>query len=214
MTTLNTGYSPLGEALKGTDSEGTLINGDKLGLVVEFKTFSQDVRRRGSPTRPSQGISIYAVLLRNTSGGVLLPKRMALLSATAGYKPLQEAINYASSRGERNCVLVDPWLPSAGVAANDLFWGIVGGPAIVLTPIAGSAFAGDIAVGNHLVATTGTTTGATTSGRLGNVTIANATDAQGAYDAMASVGRALSARTTGETNADLLVYFNNRAFNR
>lgn len=214
MTILNTGYSPLGEALKGTDSEGNLINSDKLGLVVEFKTFSQDVRRRGSPTRPSQGISIYAVLLRNTSGGVLLPKRMALLSATAGYKPLQEAINYASSRGERNCVLVDPWLPSAGVAANDLFWGIIGGPAIVLTPIAGSAFAGDIAVGNHLVATTGTTTGATTSGRLGNVTIANATDAQGAYDAMSSVGRALSARTTGETNADLLVYFNNRAFNR
>lgn len=214
MTTLNTGYMGLGETLQGTDSGANLINSDKLGLVVEFKTFAQDVRRRGTPTRPGFGASIFAVLLRNTSGAALLPKRMALLSATAGYKPLQEAINYASARGERNSVLIDPWLASAGVAANDIFWGIIGGPAIVKTPIAGSAFAGDIAVGNWLVNTTGTTTGATTSGRLGNITVANATDAQGAYDASAAVGRALSARTTGETDADLLVYFNSRAFNR
>lgn len=204
----------LGNVLDGLDDAGNLANESMLGSIYHFPTFTSSANQRGNKARPGGGRMITAVLLRNTSGLTLLGKRLGLLDTTAGYGGCKNVVGYASARAERKVVLIDPWLPSTGVADDECFWGIIAGPAIVLTPIAGSGFGGaDIAVGGPLIATTGTTTGVTTSGRVGNPAIANATDAQGAFDqAIALLGRALSARTTGETASDLLVDWNIQTF--
>lgn len=203
----------LGEVLAGTDANGNLINDHWLGACFQFPTFTATGNQRGNKTRPGGGRAITAVCLRNTSGLTLLGKRFGLIDLTAGWEGVKSVYGYATVRPNRNIVLIDSWLPSTGVPDDGIFWGIIAGPALVLTPMAGADQVGDIAVGSPLVNSTGTTTGATTSGRVALASIANATDAQGAFDqAGALVGRALSARTTAETNSDLLVDLNIRVF--
>lgn len=196
----------LGQTLTGKDSDGNLFHTDKLGLIYEFPTFNASGDNRGQKARPGGGRQIRAVLLRNTSGFTLLGGRLGLLDTTAGYGGVQNVVGYAAALAPFGVVVIDPFVDANGIVDDDLFWGIIQGPVLCKTPIAGASFNGDVAVGNKLIGVTGTTTGATTSGRVGNASLANATSAQSAFDqACALVGRALSARTTGETNADILV---------
>lgn len=205
----------LGTTLPGTDSQANLINDDILGQIWQFPTFNATSRQRGQKNRPGGGRMITAVALRNNSGLTLLGKRFALIELTAGYLGVKNINGYAVVNPKRNIVLIDSWLSSSGVADKDIFWGIIAGPAIVLTPMAGADQVGDIAVGSPLVNSTGTTSGVTTSGRVALASIANATDATGAFNqSLAMLGRALSARTTGETNSDLLVDLNIQSFGR
>ena len=205
------GLCKLGETISGTGADGTtLINHDKLGTIVTFPSYNPTGTQRGNKSRPARANQITAVLLRNVSGQTLLGKRLASVKLTAGYDPITGVDGYTIVSANKASVLIDPWLDSNGVLSNDLFWAVIGGPAPVLLPLTGAQFAGgDIAVGNFLMsATVNATSGATTSGRISNVSIANATDAQGAFDqANAVLGRALSARTTANTTAgsDLLV---------
>lgn len=205
----------LGTTLKGKDADSNLINADKLGMIFEFpvKDVSGDIR--GQKSRKT-GRSIRAICLRNESGITLLPKRLVQLTVTAGYYLHQSSDGYATTLGRANIALVDPYLSSTnGVPDDDIFWGIIGGPALVLVPMAGADMNGDITVGSWLCASTGTTTGATTSGRVSNVTFTNATagNSSNGFDgwrmSVYAVGRALSARTTQETTAgtDILVDF-------
>lgn len=202
----------LGETLSGTDSEGNLINKDKLGIPYVFYPHKQSGVIRGQKG-PLTGKPIVAVLLRNESGGALLGKRLGQLVRTAGYGMTQAVDGYSTTLANKSIVLIDPHLPSAGVADDDIFWGIIRGPALVLLPLAGADMNGDITVNSPLVAATGTTTGATTSGRVSNVTFTAATagNTSNGLDAFnmayGCIGRALSARTTGETTAgtDILV---------
>lgn len=187
----------LGETMPGTDANGNLINGSRLGEIREFFT-----SRSSSPK--------VAVLLRNTAGFALRPKRVARCYASAGSKLVTESDGYATTLAEGPCVFVDDLLPAAGVADDDIFWGIIQGETLALAPLSGAAFNDtEIAVGDSIVTATGSTAGATTSGRIAGYALANATDAAGAYSqARNSLGRALSARTSGETAADVLIYAN------
>lgn len=199
----------LGETLKGTDADSNLINSHYLGQICYFphKTLQSDkFRASGKPNG--------AVLLRNTSGVTFLGKRLALLDRTAGYDMVHEANGYSGAAiAARGVVLIDPWLPSTGVAANDIFWGVFSGPALVLLPLTDADHTTDIAVNDDLVSATGTTTGVTTSGRVTHVRFTNATAGEtgaafNAYNMIAGkIGRAMSARTSRETTAgaDILV---------
>lgn len=209
----------LGNVLDGKDADGNLQHEDKLGLIYTFARYPMT----GGPNKsksPHTGRPITAVLLRNTSGGALLGKRLGQLDRTAGYAMTKNVDGYSTTLANQGVVLIDPFLSSAGVADDDIFWGIISGPAPVLVPLAGADMNGDIAVNAPLVSSTGTTTGATTSGRISNVTVTAATAANtlNGYDgfkmAYAVVGRAMSARTTGETTAgtDLLVDWAIRLF--
>jgi hypothetical protein len=195
----------LGETLNGKDSAGNLINYDKLGIVHQFYSVPAS-SLRGGKTPPAFGHAVRAIALRNTAGFALLAKRMGLVSVVAGYVGVSEIVGYSVTLNAGPVVLIDPWLASAGVPDDDIFWGIIGGPALTRTPSVGADFNGNIAVGSTLVAATGSTSGDTAGGRVSNLKIASATDADGAMRAAnAALCRALSARTTGETNADLLV---------
>lgn len=196
----------LGETLAGTDDNGNLINGHWLGQIFEFPYLDPDSQRRGNKKRLT-GRTVKAICLRNESGLTLLPKRLARLTRTAGYSLLESVDGYCDALAEKLLVAVDPKLnASNGVADDDIFWGVISGPTLILSPQAGAAFNGDIAVGAALIGATASTTGTSVAGRVSNVSLANATDAQGAFDQAAYLlGYAMSALTTGQTDADLLV---------
>jgi hypothetical protein len=200
----------LGQTLKGKDADGNLINGHWLGMVFTFPAQRLTSNVAGNKSRFT-GKAITAICLRNEAGFALLPKRFAKLTLTAGYSPVESASGYAAGTACLNIVGIDSYLPSAGVADDDIFWGIIGGPFTVLTPITNTDMGSDIAVGDYLVAATGTTTGVTTSGRVGKPVFVNATagatqaSLNGFNMAAGVIGRALSARTTDNTASDVLV---------
>jgi hypothetical protein len=206
----------LGETLRGTSDVGsTLINEDKLGGIYYFdnkSTRKSAARQTGKP--------IGAVLLRNTSDLTLLGKRLGMLDLTAGFGMNHNVVGYSNTLARKGVVLIDPYLPSGGVANDDIFWGVFSGPALCLLPLLGSDHTADIAVNDALVAATGTTSGVTTSGRVTHVRFANATagDTTACFQAFnmayGCVGRAMSARTSQETTAgaDLLVDFSIKLF--
>lgn len=209
----------LGETLDGKDPDGNLTNEDKLGLVHTFPRYPLT----GGPNRSKSLLNakpITAILLRNTSGLTLLPKRLGQLDRTAGHGMVKNVDGYSTTLANFGVVLIDSFLPSTGVVDDDIFWGIISGTAPVLVPLAGADFNGDIALNAPLVSSTGTTTGATTSGRVSNVTFTAATAANtlNGYDgfkmAAGYLGRAMSAKTTGETTAgqDILVDWAIRLF--
>lgn len=140
-------------------------------------------------------------LVRNISGINLLPKRLVTFSATAG-KYGARVDGYVDTTAE-HCYPVDEYLPAAGVPDQSLFYIVVEGPALVLTDLAGGAN-NLIALGGNVVGLTAATSGATTAGRLAPIDLTGAT-ALLANQIMNRVGRALTARTTANTNADILV---------
>lgn len=200
----------LGQTLKGKDADGNLINGAKLGLKYVFPAN----KFTGGPSRAKgrvTGKPIVAVLLRNEAGFSLLPKRFGRLRAAAGYSLAESVDGYSAGTADPRIVGIDSNLPAAGVADDDIFWGILEGPFTCLTPITDTDFGSDIVVGDLLVAATGTTTGVTTSGRIGkpvfvNATAGSTTAALNGFNMAAGiVAKALSARTTGNTAADILL---------
>lgn len=202
----------LGQTVKGTaDDNSTLINDSWLGQIHEFPVGSKVAVARGGRARNS-GRTIKAICCRNTSGAAMLPSRVITLDPTAGYHLLQRTVGYGTLHAAPHVAVVDDAIPAAGVPNNDIFWAVIEGPQNVYTPMAGGDFGGtaagaDIAVGAPLVAATGSTTSATTSGRVAGILITNATagNSSNGYDgfrmARNLLGTALSARTTGETNA-------------
>lgn len=198
----------LGEVLSGTDDNGNLINSEVLGTIYEFPY--RDPAVRGSKTRVSSHV-IRAIALRNTSGITLYGKRLAVLDDTGGVGNYENAVAYAAVLSEGHIAIIDDGLATTGVADDDIFWGIIEGPVTVLTPDAGAAFSGDIAISADLVAATAAASTGATAGRVSNVTLPGTTAGTVAFQAARNlVGRALSARTTGETQSDLLIYANIR----
>jgi hypothetical protein len=205
----------LGQTLDGKDPDGNLTNEDKLGMCHTF----QNVTLTGGPNRsktPKSGRAVTAVLLRNTSALTLLGKRLGQLDRTAGYAMVKNVDGYSAGVvGSKGVVLIDPNLPTGGVADDDIFWGIISGPALCLLPLVAADHTLDIALNDPLVSATGTTSGVTTSGRITHVRFTNATSGESGAGLNAfnmiygCVGRAMSARTSQETTAgaDLLVDF-------
>lgn len=176
---------------------------DSIGRSVDLEgtecMFKDDVRVGAQPRQVRSGRFRTARLVRNTSGFALEPKR--LVSWEAGYRGLRVA-GYVSVTSAEVAGVVDPDLPSTGVADDDLFWLFRKGPVLVKTPVAGDA-TNVFTEGEVLGALVGATTGAAAAGRLGKV--ATGTTATLPSTVINRVGRAISAATTANTNADLLV---------
>lgn len=161
--------------------------------VVEDVNPATGVVRTGRPVRIR--------LVRNKAPFALLPKRAVKFSLTAGQYGSQ-VIGYNTLLSE-HVVLVDEYLPAAGVAVDDLFYVVIEGPALGLTALEGDA-TNVITVGLKLVALAGATSGATSAGRLGPQDLTGATAVLG-NAVQNAVGRAQTARTTSNTSVDVLV---------
>lgn len=196
----------LGESFRGTDNDGNTINETWLGTRAAFDAIDRSTTGLTTGRSRLTGDTVCAIMLRNTSGAALLPKRFVLLDVTAGYGNFKNADGYAHDLAIGPCVLVDPYLPTAGVADDDIFWGIYKGPATALTPTIAADFNAAISAGAPLVAATGTTSGNSTGGRVSNITLAGQTAGTVAFSmARNMLGYALSARTTDVTNSDILM---------
>jgi hypothetical protein len=164
---------------------GGTIDTDNLGGVnLEGKEYVfEDPNGTGHPVRVR--------VVRNSGTINIKPKRLTTFASSyygrrvAGHAAISAAYAFP----------VDPYLPAAGVPPNDLFYIIVSGPTLCKVTDSGEA----IAVGDIMVALTASTSGTADSGRVTSaLTLA-------ADEAMNRVGRAMSAVTTGQTGADILV---------
>ena len=162
---------------------------DGTGWVGTVKVFP-DVNPTTGVIRSNRVKKCVAV--RNTSAGALLPKRLVRFAVgTAGTAVFSAVDGYAAVTNNEVVGVVDEYLPSAGVAVNDVFWVTVDGPTEVAHALSGTA----VSVGDRLAAITAATTGATTAGRVTPSAVGAATT--GSDNAgLGVIGYACSAGTT------------------
>lgn len=191
-----------GDTLKGTDADGNLINSDKVGLMYWMSDVKLSGNQRGQKALRSN-TPVLGMVCRNVSGIALLGKRLGQRErdATNIFDFSGHVDGYANTLRGTGLIAIDEHLPSAGVADDDLFWGILYGHAILLTPNAGAEFPEDIAAHARLICATGAGTTTSLAGRIGSVTLSTATQAL----ETALIGWALTARTSNNTGSEVMV---------
>jgi hypothetical protein len=168
---------------------------DYEGVVGYFA--DQDPAGTGVPRSPRDTVGIC---VRNVSAAKLLPKYGC--SWAAGYRN-RRVDGMTCTTNAEVAGYVDELLPSGGVEIGDLFWLMVSGRHLVKNDLAGGE-TNVISEGTVLVALTAATSGATTAGRVAPQDLNVATTVLG-QAVMNKIGRAISATTTANTNADVLV---------
>jgi len=145
---------------------------------------------------------VVTLLVRNMSAGTLYAGQLASFRVS-GLNILGQVDGLVDTTAEFPCAPVDEYLGSGGVRQYDLCHVVIRGPAMCHTDLAG---AGNnvIAVGDVLVALTAATSAATTAGRVKPQDLSGATAVLGG-EINGAIGRALSAKTTTQTNGDVLV---------
>jgi hypothetical protein len=184
--------------------------------TIDTAAYGQSVGVEGSQVRfndvdPSDNMvlrsnrQVTCLLVRNVSGFTLLGKR--LVSWAAGYRGKRVA-GYCDVTAEEAAGVTDEFLGANGVRNGDLFYIAVAGPSLVKTPLEANGN-NVFTEGGILYALTAATSGATTAGRVvqwaGTFSVGQTTDGGAANIIMNRVGRAMSAKTTANTNADILV---------
>lgn len=186
---------------------GTIDTNDLAGTNLIGKEWVfEDRDPTSGVARTSRYVRCRAV--RNTGALALLPKRMVRFELTAGDAYGSNVDGYTTTTGERGYAL-DEFIASTGLVVNDVGWVVVEGPAVVVTALANGE-GNLIAVGDPIAALTAATSGATTAGRASMQFTMAATSQAVEFitpfnEFRNYVGRALSARTTNETDLDVLV---------
>lgn len=176
------------------------------GVLGEFPntnpTLSGGIRVRRN------GGKVYARLVRNVSGTTLYPGRAVCFAS--GYEG-RRVDRYARVTAEAVAGVVDDHYSSAGIPNGDLFWIIYKGQVLHKTPSDGDGL--QFAVGDHLYALTAVVAAATASTTGGRpkpwtsftFTAAQTTDGSGGKIIANRYAICLSAKTTNNTEADMLV---------
>ena len=196
----------LGNTIPGTDDDSNLVNQQFLGGLRWFESLNSERERRYPQGFAREGAWICGVLLRNVSGGALLGGNLARLntSGTADEAAYTEVVGYANAVWQRNVVLIDPWLPAAGVPDDACFWGIVKGPAPGRTPQDTANILATITAGASVHAA---------ADALGRITAPKATpasDTEAYAQAISALGIFAETQTAG--SGLVLVYWNNPVF--
>ncbi len=176
--------------------------GAEVGLEGTEAMFDDvDPAPNGAVVIPRSGRKKKCILVRNVSGLTLERRRLVRWQAGFVNKRVDGYVNtdFAQAAG-----VVDEALSTAGVPNHDLFWLEVQGPCLVRTALEGNAN-NSFAEGQPLVALTAATSGATTAGRFQPFAATTGTT-QAMSGAINMIGRAMTARTTGNTNMDTLVH--------
>lgn len=193
MDNVSGGLPNIGKTYHGGTPASVGRSTELEGVEVRFK---DEIKSAAGPATIRSGRFKKCLLVRNSSGGALLPKRLVTWEAAFRGRRVDA---YADVTAEEVAGVVDDRLPAAGVADDDLFWLIIGGPALVKTSNAGATAV--IAEGNVLVSLTAGTVA--DAGRLGVANTASTANADSVV--INRIGRAMSAATTANTNSDVLV---------
>jgi hypothetical protein len=210
----------LGTTIPSTDQNGAAINTHLLGQVYTVLPYTAAGSAVRTTRKTHYGGPLTVVALKNASGVTVYGKTLVALKLSAGLYTGTEFNGYSGSAiAQKMVVLLDPYLPAAGAANNEICWCVLRGPALCKTPRNGEDFGfGDIAVGDPLIAngTIGAgTTSSTTAGKIAGLTVwggatVGITQNMGMWAGV--LGNALSARTTGNTDSDILVWWKNNIF--
>lgn len=169
------------------------------GTLQAFKDVEPSTTGVGAKTYRSNR-DVICRLMRNHSGATLYGKRLVTHQSGYwnkrfdGYATLDNAANVAG--------VLDDHLSSEGCVDHDMAWVVVNGPALVKTPLGADA-TNVFSEGTLLLALTAATSQATTAGRVqpfydtSSVTVAT-------NQIKGILGVALSAKTTANTNVDIL----------
>lgn len=197
-----------GRTIDTSNYEGVELEG--IRKVFEDLDYSAQNQAR----TPRSGYKVVCQVMRNTSGIALLPGDLVTCTTA---NPARVDGN-ADSAADARAVFVDEFLPTSGVPNGDLFWAVIRGPVMAKTPPVAGGFSAAISAGDVLVAATGsaasTAAAATTNDNasVAKQVFAAPTDAGSTTtftnQLLNAVGRAMSARTTANTNADILVNAN------
>lgn len=186
------GRTPDSNALEATNLEGQEFWHDDIDLSA-----SGQIKVHRSPHK------IRTIVVRNMGTPALLPKMTCVFSATANVNRRRVAgMGYLT--GQSVAGVVDEFIAAAGCPQYDLCHVVVEGPAMMTTSLAGNA-ENLIAVGDVLCQLTAATSGATTAGRPVPQDLTGATALLGAQ-IQNRIAVAMSAKTTGQTNGDVLAY--------
>ena len=168
------------------------------GIRKTFKDLDYSSTSTGSTIAlaPRSGGEVVAILVRNASGIALLPGRVCVWKTNNEGKQVDgyTTTDYAVPAG-----VVDEWLPSGGVANNDLFWLVVKGPCLVKKSLDANALVKD----DYVIAITAATSQATTAGRIVSIALQNNATSN-TSQALNRLGMAMS--TSGTTAANVLTY--------
>lgn len=167
------------------------------GILKTFKDL--DYSGTARVKAPRTGGEVVCRLVRNASGRTLLPK-MAVV-----WKPgfIGTRIAYFSATESGPVAgIVDEWLPSGGVANNDLFWLAVRGPSLCLKESSTTAINYDDWVA---AITAAASTTSTTAGRIRAVAATSESTTQLSH-ALNRIGRAMSTSNTSGASTDFLVH--------
>jgi hypothetical protein len=129
----------------GTIDSNNLLGDNILGTVKEFPDIN--FAQAGSDNNLTGG-TVTCIALRNTTGSALLPKDVIKPDTLLPFKNASAK----SSAVAQWFGVVDEYLPSGGVPANDIFWCVVKGP----TTAKGVTVSGAQAAGMLPVGTSGT----------------------------------------------------------
>lgn len=156
--------------------------------------------------------NLETLLVRNVSGITLLPGRGVRWKTGQEGKRVD---GYVYVPSEEVAGIVDDRLPSTGVPDGDLFWLLRKGKCIVYTnnTTTSGGLAANISTRGPLVAATAATSQAPTQAgkfRLSATSLASSDNIGSVIEdnIRNCIGRALTARTTGETSAAILVDLN------
>jgi hypothetical protein len=203
-------------ATAGLHYEGVEVECDDINYGASQPTLTKregfsNRRIRLRACRNLTGATIYAKLLAvlardtkaNYAGGTGAPTATGGVQGSTRIRELARLGSSATVMSAK-CYPIDEYLPSAGVAANDICWVVLRGPAICKTSLANMA--ADIAVGDALVAVTATTAAATdgtTGGRVTGIDLVVTSLPDGQVGR--TIGLAMTALLTNTTNTDVLV---------
>jgi len=154
---------------------------------------------------------VVCVCVRNTSTIALAPGRAVTWEALFRNRRVD---GYCRITAEAVAGIVDEFLPSAGVAINDLFWLVVQGECRALSAFHGAGFNGDYVEDDPLYALTAAASTGNTGGRFqkwnGTFSAAETTNGGAGNILLNSFAHVMSALTTGQTNTNVLIHVNRR----
>lgn len=144
-------------------------------------------------------------VVRNNSGVAILPRQLCMYSSTAYSQQVTGLQRLTALEGRP----ADEFLPAAGCPDKDLFYITIEGGAECLTDLAAGAnnvlVASTVGQQQWCVALTAVTSQCTTAGRIAPQDTSGVTTAL-ANQIQNRIGLVLSAMTTTQTNAAVLVY--------
>lgn len=201
----NPGNAPfgLGKTLfGGTTPPSSADYGTSVDL--EGMPYAFENRAVSDPITGRPGV-IECILVRNVSTVVLLPGR--LVTWKSGQRGRQVDGYSILDAGEVAGMVDDKIHATNGVPVGDLFWLMLKGQVVGKTDLLGD-IGTNFSAGSYLVAQTAAASTGTTAGRLQLTTITAASTHLATLiqdNIKNSVGRAVSANTTGQTDRSVLI---------